>query len=297
MSLATDVRFNHLEIVGVLTREDAPVGRKRVMTPSPVALAATELGLTVIKANKLDGAALAAVHETGAAIGIVVAYGVLLKREALETLDRGWFNLHFSVLPKWRGAAPVQRAIMAGESTTGVTLFKLDEGMDTGPVVGFVEAEIQPEETAGELLNRCRLLGESLLAEALPALEAGIAKLTPQNSSEATLAPKLSRQDAQLRASSTVGEADCLVRGTNPEPIAWCALGDGQLRVLRARPMNAGLAAPSELGTISLREGRVSLALADGLLELVEVQPAGKNAMKAVDWARGAKLPIRIESD
>lgn len=295
-TLATDPRFGNLDIVGVLTREDAPQGRKRILTPSPVALVATALGLRVIKANRLDEPTLAAIGETGAELGVVIAYGVLLKSDALSALPRGWFNLHFSVLPRWRGAAPVQRAIMAGDRTTGVTLFKLDAGMDTGPVVGMLETEIQPDETSGELLNRCRILGESLLAEALPALESGIAKLSAQDNIGATLAPKLSRHEARLQASMSALEADCLVRGTNPEPVAWCELGDTQLRVLRTRPLSTQAGTALAIGTIDLVGERVALGLAGGMLELLEVQPAGKTAMAAIDWARGAKLPITIES-
>lgn len=296
-TLAVDHRFANVEIVGVLTREDAPVGRKRLLTPSPVAVMAQSLGLKTIKANRLDAPALDAIASTGAELGIVVAYGVLLKSSALSALDRGWFNLHFSVLPRWRGAAPVQRAIMAGDQTSGVTLFKLDEGMDTGPVLSVAETEIQPGETAGDLLTRCRLLGESLLAESLPAISSGIETLTAQDSSLATSAPKLHRKDVRVTASQTVAIADRMLRGAFPEPIAFAETGSQQLRLLRARPMPTGAATQAPAGTIDTVAGRILLTLADGALELLEVQPAGKNPMAAADWARGAKLPIRIESD
>lgn len=296
-TLALDHRFANVEIVGVLTREDAPVGRKRVLTPSPVAAMAQSLGLKTIKANRIDESTLHAITSTGATLGVVVAYGVLLKSAALSALDDGWFNLHFSVLPRWRGAAPVQRAIMAGDQTSGVTLFKLDEGMDTGPVLSVAQTEIQPGETAGELLTRCRLLGESLLAESLPAIESGIATLTVQDSSLSTAAPKLHRQDARVTATQTVAIADRLIRGAFPEPIAFAESASQQLRLLRARPLPTGAAAKAPAGTIDTVGGRVLLTLSDGALELLEVQPAGKNPMSATDWARGAKLPIRIESD
>ena len=174
-TLATDSRFGNLEIVGVLTREDAPQGRKRILTPSPVALVATALGLRVIKANRLDEPTLAAIGETGAELGVVIAYGVLLKSDALSALPRGWFNLHFSVLPRWRGAAPVQHSLLAGDQITGVTIFRLDEGMDTGPLLAAVPTEVQPDENAGELLNRLTLIGISALDESLACIEAGIA--------------------------------------------------------------------------------------------------------------------------
>ena len=293
-TLATDTRFAAFEIVGVLTREDAPQGRKRILTPSPTAETAIQLGLTVIKANRLNEQVMADIRATGAELGIVIAYGVLLKRSALDLLGHGWFNLHFSLLPKWRGAAPVQRSLMAGETETAVTLFQLDEGMDTGPIAGVVETEIQPDETAGDLLSRLRVLGESLLAERLPLIASGLLTLVSQNEeiTHASLAPKLTRHETALDFSLPATRLEALVRGANPEPMAHTVFRGQTLRVLRARASSGTTAeASTEPGTCAMRGNRVLVSTADGLLELLEVQPSGKNPMRAADWARGANLP------
>ena len=156
------------EVVAVLTRTDAPVGRKRVLTPSAVAVVAAELGLPIIKANRVDESVRLQIQATGAELGVIVAYGALLDQAALDVLDKGWVNLHYSLLPKWRGAAPVQRAIMAGDRETGVTLFQLDKGMDTGPVHLQIPTVIEPDENTAELLPRLTNLGISGLAELKP---------------------------------------------------------------------------------------------------------------------------------
>lgn len=294
-TLATDPRFAGFEIAGVLTREDAPLGRKRILTPSPTATTAEALGIPVIKANRIDADTLVSIGKLGVDLGIVIAYGVLLKLDALQALPLGWYNLHFSQLPKWRGAAPVQRALMAGERDTAVTLFKLDEGMDTGPIAGVVPTEIQPDETSGDLLNRLRLLGESLLAEQLPAIASGAVNLVEQSQSTLTptLAPKLGRTDSVLDFARAATELEAIVRGANPEPMAHTNFRDQNLRVLRARA-HASSASGQMNGTARLDGSRVLVTTGSGDLELLEVQPAGKNPMRASDWARGANLPALL---
>ena len=158
------------EISLVITRPDAPVGRKRVVTPSAVAVTAELLGLEVCKTNTIDQAILERIAQTGCDTAVVVAYGALLKPPALEALSNGWFNLHYSLLPQWRGAAPVQHAILAGERSTGVTLFKIDDGLDSGPIVASVPTEIQPGETSERLLARLPALGSTVLSPELPGI-------------------------------------------------------------------------------------------------------------------------------
>lgn len=256
------------------------------MTASPVALAAEELGIPVLKTSKLDAVAVATITAAGATIGVVVAFGVILRANALEALSNGWFNLHYSDLPRWRGAAPVQRSLAAGDRQTAVTLFKLDEGLDTGDVAGKIPVEVGPTENAGELLSRLTGLGVSLLLEQLPRIEAGIATFTPQVHSEATHATKPTRSDARLSPASEARELENLVRGYTPEPGAWFETNQGTVKVIRAFEYLA----PSEVsaGQISATDGRVLLGCANGTaLELLEVQPAGKNPMNAADWHRG----------
>ena len=277
------------EVVAVLTREDAPFGRKGVSTPSPVSEKAEELKIPVIKANKIDFETLSAIKHYDADLAIVVAFGIILKSNALSIIPKGWFNLHFSILPKWRGAAPVQRAIQAGEKITGITMFKINEGMDTGPILGTLQTEIQPEETAGELLNRLGILGVSLLGEQLPRIYSGVYELEEQVG-EPSLAPKLTRAEARINFDDSASVIDCQVRAMNPEPMAWCFNGEATLRVIRARasslkPTEIGL---KDVGSVGLINNQVLVCCGSNtVIELIEVQPASKGVMKAVDWFNG----------
>ena len=292
-ALLHDPRFGQIEVAGVLTREDAPLGRKRVMTQSPVATVAEAASIPVIKANRIDSQTEAEISSLGADLAVVIAYGVLLKQSTLNLMPKGWFNLHFSLLPELRGAAPVQRALIAGDKVTGVSLFKLDTGMDTGEIAGVVKTEIQPDENAADLLLRLRTLGDSLLAECLPGLAAGTLKTVPQRTEGASLAPKLTRGDAALDFSRSAVELENLVRGCNPEPMAHTVLGEISVRVLRARATNLG-SMGLEPGSLFVSEKRLYVACETGQLELIEVQPAGKNPMSASDWARGLSLPAKL---
>lgn len=291
--LATDPRFSQFEVVAALTREDAPQGRKRIVTQSPVATTAESLGIPVIKANRVTAEVEHRIRGIGAEIGVVIAYGVILKLSALELLPLGWFNLHFSKLPKWRGAAPVQRSIIAGEEVTGVTLFKLDEGMDTGPVAGCVETEIYPSETSGDLLSRLRTLGDILLAELLPQIATGRIELLPQATEGASLAPKLDRSQTRLDFSLSAVALEQLVRGANPEPMAHTLVEGNALRVLSARA-HPSVDLNTDIGELSLDGKRVFVQCGRGCLELLTVQPAGKQSMDAAAWSRGLKLPLTL---
>ncbi len=284
------------EVVAVLTRTDALVGRKKVLTPSAVAETATSLGIPVIKANRVDESVSSQIAATGAELGVIVAYGALLDQAALDSLELGWINLHYSLLPKWRGAAPVQRAIMNGDRETGVTLFQLDRGMDTGPIHLQIPTVIEPTENTAELLVRLTQLGITGLAELLPRIASGLAMPIAQDSALiATLptADKLSREDARISWHKNSVEIEHQIRALNPEPMAWTTLNDEPFRILEARALGATdwqalSGAELQIGELKLESGRTLVCCGNGsLLELKVVQPAGKKPMSSGDWARG----------
>jgi methionyl-tRNA formyltransferase len=281
------------EVVAALTREDSLTGRKKVLTPSPVAETAKKHGIPCIKANKLGPDVLDEIVKHNVDFAVVVAYGVILRQDALDALPMGWFNLHFSLLPKWRGAAPVQAAIRAGDSETGVTLFRIDLGLDTGPILGSVETVIGPSETAGELLDRLSLLGLTLLNQELPRIYSGGLCLVDQNG-DVNLAPKINRNDARISFSANAEQVELLVRAMNPEPMAWCMLNDDAMRVIQAR------AVPStdtlDVGVVSFIDERVLVGCGeDTVLELIVVQPASKNQMPARDWLNGQSTKVVLQ--
>lgn len=284
------------QVVAVLTRSDAPVGRKRILTPSAVAEAAAELGLPIIKSNQIDDEVREKIRATGAELGVIVAFGALLDQAALDLLDKGWINLHYSLLPKWRGAAPVQRAIMAGDPETGVTLFQLDKGMDTGPIHLQIPTVIEPGETTGDLLQRLTQLGVSGLFELLPRIAAELSAPLAQDPEllrSLPTADKLTRDDARIDWHRNAIEIENQIRALNPEPMAWTTLDDDAFRILEARALGATdwqtlAGEESLLGTVTIAKGRILVACGQGtLLELKTVQPAGKKSMAASDWARG----------
>jgi methionyl-tRNA formyltransferase len=291
------------EVVAVLTRTDAPVGRKRTLTPSAVADVAVELGIPVIKANRVDEEVRNLIKATGADLGIIVAYGALLDQSTLDSLDKGWINLHYSLLPKWRGAAPVQRAIMAGDRETGVTLFQLDKGMDTGPIHLQIPTVIEPDESSATLLPRLTELGISGLAELLPRVASGLTSPIAQDLELlATLptADKLTRDDARVDWHRNAVELENHIRGLNPEPMAWTTLEDETFRIIEARALGAtdwqSLAGEESLvGVVHIEKNRVLVSCGEGtLLELKTVQPAGKKPMPSSDWARGMTAGKRV---
>lgn len=273
-----------IEIAAVLTRTDAPVGRKKVLTPSPVAAAAERLGLPVLKANRVDEDVVAQLRETGAQAGAIVAYGALLKRPALEALPLGWVNLHFSLLPRWRGAAPVQHSLIHGDAEIGASAFLLDEGMDTGPLLGTAVTRLRDDDVAGSLLERMSHETAPLLLEALQRLERGEQPVAQEG--EPTMAPKLSTADSRIDWDQPAVRIARLVRGTTPEPGPWTELDGQRFKIVagvREVPEHTDLAA----GQVQLRDGRVLSGTGTHAVELLRVQPAGKQAMAAGDWARG----------
>ncbi|QTX04628.1 methionyl-tRNA formyltransferase [Agromyces archimandritae] len=273
------------EIVGVVTRPDAPLGRKRVMTPSPVARAADALALPVLKTARLDDAATAAIAAWRPELGVIVAYGGLVREPLLSQPAHGWVNLHFSLLPAWRGAAPVQRALIAGDETTGAAVFRLVPELDAGAVYGTIE-RATGQATAGELLARLADDGAELLERVVDEIAESTAVAEAQEG-EPTFAPKLGIDDGRLDWSRPAAELLARYRGVTPEPGAWTTTDGARLKVLALAPAVDAAAPPTTPGTAALDDRRALVAAADGPLELLRVQPAGKPAMNGADWLRG----------
>ncbi|MFJ4261726.1 methionyl-tRNA formyltransferase [Paenarthrobacter nicotinovorans] len=279
------------DVVAVLTRPDAPLGRKRVMTPSPVAARAEELGIDIIRAAKVDADTTARIADYAPDVAAIVAYGGIVPRPALDVPKHGWVNLHFSLLPAWRGAAPVQRSLMAGDDITGAVTFQLEEGLDTGPVFGTLTEAVSPEDTAGDLLERLSFSGAVLLSQTLSAIDAGQASPQPQTG-EVSLAPKLSLDDGRLDWQKPALVLTRQARGVTPEPGAWTTL-DGQrvkLESVGLRPEVRDLAP----GAIRVDGKVVLVGTGSHAIELGRIQPAGKKMMSSADWARGLAAPERV---
>lgn len=275
-----------VEIALVLTKQDVPIGRKREISESAVAKEAKLLGLPVLKTDHIDANALDAITQSGAKLGVIVAYGSILGESALRALDSGWYNLHFSLLPKYRGAAPVQRALLNGESVTGVSLFKLDAGVDTGLMAASLQTEIAPDENSADLLGRLGLLGLTLLLQELPKLGTALAQLQPQIG-ETSSAPKLSREDARINFSDSALVSHNRIRACNPEPGAWAKSSVGEIKIHASRVRTGFRLAPGEL---CFENSQALVGCGDGsALELIEVQPAGRKRMTGTDWLRGAQ--------
>lgn len=278
------------EVVAVLTRPDARAGRGRTLAPSPVKERALEAGLEVLTPPNLrDEAFQARLAEIAPDAAPVVAYGNLVPPAVLDVPRHGWVNLHFSVLPAWRGAAPVQYAIIAGDEVTGASTFRLEAGLDTGPVYGTLTETIRPRDTAGDLLGRLATAGSGLLVRTLDALEDGVLSPVPQSADGISLAPRLTTEDACVQWEHPALAVDRRVRGCTPAPGAWTVLPDG------ARLGLGPVALAPEV--TDLRPGHVRAERAEVLVgtgthavRLGEVRPAGKRAMPATDWARGARL-------
>jgi methionyl-tRNA formyltransferase len=271
------------DVVAVISREDAPLGRKRVLTPSPVAQAAAERGVPVLKANRLTTDMADTVRSLDADLGVIVAYGGLVREPLLSTPRLGWINLHFSLLPAWRGAAPVQRSLIAGDTVTGASVFQLVPELDAGDLFGTVEHPVDPDVTAGALLDDLAGVGSSLLVSVVNDIASGNAVAVPQEG-KVTLAPKLSLDDGRLVWTEPADVLYNRFRGVTPEPGAHTTIGGARFKILDARPRPDVTLPP---GTVTLRDKSVLIGTGSTALELLTVQPAGKAAMRAADWWRG----------
>ena len=278
------------DVVAVLTRPDAPSGRGRRLTPSPVAARAEELGVEVLKpVHPRDPEFQARLRDLAPDACAVVAYGALLPQSALDIPPRGWVNLHFSLLPRWRGAAPVQRAILAGDEEIGTASFRIVRELDAGDVY-LMESRPMPDATAGEVLASLAESGAGQLVRAMDLVEAG-ERPTPQPADGVTLAPKLTVDDARLELARSAAELRNLVMGCSPAPGAWCELDGLRFKVFRARVGGPEGLAPGELA-VTKRE--LFVGTGDGALELLEVQAPGKRRMAGADWARGGVSGKRL---
>lgn len=371
-AFAADSRF---DVVGVITRPDAPTGRGRRLMPSPVKAAALELGIPVIDLKPRSPEFLDALSACDADIAAVIAYGNILPKPVLDAVPLGWYNLHFSNLPKWRGAAPVQRAIWAGDPTTGADVFKVGEGLDDGPIVSSLTVELTGRETSGELLDRLAQEGAPMYVDALAAVGDGTATLTPQSAENVEYAHKITVENARIDWTDSADAIDRQIRACAPNPGAWTELhtggdtpktagkpgtggGDGAitLHVLAAQPVKQTANQPSEQSTeqptaqpaeqpaaqpasqpaeqpveqpvghptyqpvdsantnnsmntnnagnsnnaenlapgeLKISKKNVWVGTGTAALELLQVKAQGKKAMRAADWARGARLPLQ----
>ena len=283
------------EVVAVLTRPAARVDRGRSLKPSPVKEVAVEHGIEVIEpASLADADARDRLRELAPDCIPVVAYGNLVPKDLLDVPAHGWVNLHFSLLPAWRGAAPVQAAIAAGDEITGASTFLIEEGLDTGPVFGTVTEAIKPTDTADDLLGRLAQSGAALLAATMDGLEAGRLRPEAQSADGVSHAPKIVSDDARVDWSMPGHLIDRRIRAHTPAPGAWTMLGDDRLKLGPVTPVagddDALDQAPLEPGRIRVEKKRVLVGAGGGTaVALGDVQPPGKRMMNAVDWARGAR--------
>ncbi|MGH3935875.1 MAG: methionyl-tRNA formyltransferase [Pseudonocardiaceae bacterium] len=278
------------EVVAVLTRPDAPAGRGRRQARSPVRVLADEAGLEVLTPSRLGGPDfLAQLSALAPDCCPIVGYGALVPRAALDIPRHGWVNLHFSLLPAWRGAAPVQAAIRHGDEITGASAFALEEGLDTGPVYGTVTEVIRPEDTAGALLSRLAGSGAGLLVATLDGIDKGILRPVPQPDDGVSYAPKLTAEDAHVDFGAPAFAVHRQLRAMTPAPGAWVRFRDQRVGLGPVRIADANGLDPGEL-----RAGKreVLVGTATSAVRLGEVTAPGKRTMLAPDWARGARLAL-----
>ncbi|GGM03074.1 MULTISPECIES: methionyl-tRNA formyltransferase [Micromonospora] len=277
------------ELLAVVTRPDAPAGRGRGLVRSPVGAWADEHGVEVLTpARPREPEFLDRLRELAPDCAPVVAYGALVPPVALEVPRHGWINLHFSLLPAWRGAAPVQHAVLHGDELTGASVFQLEAGLDTGPVFGTLTDEIRPADTSGDLLERLAHSGAGLLVAVLDAIEAGTARAEPQPADGVSLAPKLTVEDARVRFGDPAFAVDRRIRACTPAPGAWTTFRGDRVKLGPVTPVPDGPALKP--GELLVEKARVLAGTATTPVRLGEVRAAGKKAMPATDWARGVRV-------
>ena len=276
------------ELVGVVTRPDAPSGRGRKLVASPVAQRAEELGVPVLKPEHPRDpdfqAALAALRPDACP---VVAYGALLPQSALDLVPHGWINLHFSVLPSWRGAAPVQHALWAGDEVTGATTFRIVKALDAGPVFGTMTERVRPDDTAGDLLERLAEGGSGLLVQTLDGIEDGTLEAREQPEDGVSFAPKILVDDAHIDWKDPAVAIDRQVRACTPGPGAWSTFEGERIKIGPVRHAEHETVAP---GVLAVTKNAVVVGTATTPVLLGDVKAFGKKQMPAADWARGVRL-------
>jgi methionyl-tRNA formyltransferase len=275
------------EVVAAITRPDAAAGRGRRETPSAIAVSAIEVAVEVLKPSRPSEPDFQRrLRELEPDLVTVVAYGALVPSSALQIPKHGWINLHFSLLPAWRGAAPVQHAILHGDDITGATTFVLEEGLDTGPILGVLTEEIRPRDTAGTLLERLSVAGAGLLVASVDGLESGELAAVPQPTDGVSLAPKIKPADARVDWTTPAMRVDRVVRACTPTPGAWTTFRGRRLKLGPVRPVPSELVPP---GAVVVTRESVVVGTATAPVALDRVQPEGKPMMAALDWARGAR--------
>ncbi|MDY6870296.1 MAG: methionyl-tRNA formyltransferase [Actinomycetota bacterium] len=279
------------EVVAVLTRPDAAAGRRGKPAPSPVAQLALEHDIPVLRPAKTNSEEFVAeLRELAPDCCAVVAYGALLSQRLLAVPPHGWINLHFSLLPAWRGAAPVQAAIAAGDAVTGATTFLIEPALDSGPVYGVVTETIRADDTAGALLTRLADSGAHLLESTLDGIADGRLRAVPQPADGVTVAPKITVDEARVRWDLPAHVVDRRIRAVTPNPGAWTAIGDVRVKLGPVTPESPDSAEPLAAGAIRVLKNAVLVGTATEPVRLGTVQPPGKKPMNAADWARGARL-------
>ena len=286
-SLAALIAAGH-EICAVFTRRDKPVGRKQILTAPPVKQLAEQHGIPVYQPRTLrDGSSDDVIRELAPDIIVVVAYGCIIPPQLLHVARYGCINLHVSLLPKYRGSAPIQWAVLNGDRCTGVSIMQLDEGLDTGDVLMVEPVDIDPEETSGQLFDRISAVGAKTLVQALEKLQAGQLKPEPQQHEMATMAPPLTKDMARFDFTQSATHIHNWVRGMNPWPVAWFEQEGKRIKVLECRMAKAGdSAAP---GTV-LALKPLTIACGEGSVELLTVTPEGGKPMAGTAWAAGRRL-------
>lgn len=278
------------DVVAVLTRPDAVSGRRGRATPSPVAALAAEHGIPVLKPPRPNSAEFVAeLTALEPECCPVVAYGAVLSRALLAVPARGWVNLHFSLLPAWRGAAPVQAAIAAGDTVTGATTFLIEPSLDSGPVFGVVTETVAPTDTAGDLLDRLAESGGALLESTLDGIADGALHAVPQPADGISVAPKITVEGARVRWDLPAHTVDRRIRAVTPNPGAWTMIGESRIKLGPVVPTDGGALGPGE---IRVERNRVLVGTGSVPVQLGIVQAPGKKPMNAADWARGARLDV-----
>lgn len=283
------------EIAAVITRPDAPLGRKRVLTPSPVAAAAQELGLPIIRAARLDDEATGRIAALRPELGVIVAYGGLVREPLLSTPEHGWINLHFSLLPQWRGAAPVQRALIAGDRVLGASVFQLVAALDAGDVFAAREVDVPADATADAALEILAADGAQLTAGVVAEIGAGTATSHPQEG-EASTAAKLTLEDGVLDWSQPFDSVFARFRGVTPEPGAHTTIDGARVKILAAGRAPDGGDHAIEPGRIVASKNAILIGTSTTPLAVTRVQPAGRAAMNAADWWRGLRADDSVRA-
>lgn len=276
------------QVVGVVTQPDRPVGRKNIITPPPVKVVALEHGIPVFQYEKIRAEGVENLRSIGADIMITCAYGQILSREIIDICKYGIVNIHGSLLPKYRGAAPIQYAIINGEKITGVTFMQTEEGLDTGDIIESFETPIGETETAAELFQRLSALGAEKVNSVLDKIESGRATKTKQSDELATVVKTIKKEDAIIDFTKNSNEVKCLINGMNPWPVAYTSFGGKKLKLFKAKAVD-GKGKPGE---VIAADKRLVIACGEGAVEIFTLQEEGGKAMDSASYLNGRKLRL-----